>query len=331
MKPRIAISMGDPAGVGPEICLQILKHQEVLSTCVPIIFGDVDVLKRCSAQLDLELPSSIMEQSDWQRQRHECDSPAIVNLNACDAETLVPGELSANTGQAAYRYVTTAIDAAKAGQVSAVTTAPINKEALHAAGINYPGHTEILAERTNSPQYCMLQVSDEVTASFVTTHVGYSEVPRLLTVDRIVEVIELSFNAVQRIRGVPPKIVVCGLNPHAGEHGLFGNGEEENIITPAIEKARSQGIEIDGPLPPDTAFLPNRRRETGCFICMYHDQGHIPLKALAFDTAVNVTLGLPIIRTSVDHGTANDIAWQGIAKTSSMVEALRLASRLATD
>ena len=331
MKPRIAISMGDPAGVGPEICLQILKHQEVLSTCVPIIFGDAAVLKRCSAQLELELPSSIMEQSDWQRQRHECDSPAIVNLNACDAETLVPGELSANTGQAAYRYVTTAIDAAKAGQVSAVTTAPINKEALHAAGINYPGHTEILAERTNSPQYCMLQVSDEVTASFVTTHVGYSEVPRLLTVDRIVEVIELSFNAVQRIRGVPPKIVVCGLNPHAGEHGLFGNGEEENIITPAIEKARSQGIEIDGPLPPDTAFLPNRRRETGCFICMYHDQGHIPLKALAFDTAVNVTLGLPIIRTSVDHGTANDIAWQGIAKTSSMVEALRLASRLATD
>ena len=323
--------MGDPAGVGPEICLQVLKHREVLSTCVPIIFGDAAVLKRCSAQLELELPRSIMEQSDWQQQRHKCDSPAIVNLNACDAEALVPGELSANTGQAAYRYVTTAIDAAKAGQVSAVTTAPINKEALHAAGINYPGHTEILAERTNSPQYCMLQVSDEVTASFVTTHVGYSEVPNLLTVDRIVEVIELSFNAVQRIRGGPPKIVVCGLNPHAGEHGLFGNGEEENIITPAIEKARSQGIEIDGPLPPDTAFLPNRRRETGCFICMYHDQGHIPLKALAFDTAVNVTLGLPIIRTSVDHGTANDIAWQGIAKTSSMVEALRLASRLATD
>ena len=323
--------MGDPAGVGSELCLQILKHQEVLSTCVPIIFGDAAVLKRCSAQLELELPSSIMEQSDWQQQRHKCDSPAIVNLNACDAEALVPGELSGNTGQAAYLYVTSAIDAAKAGHVSAVTTAPINKEALHAAGINYPGHTEILAERTESPQYCMLQVSDEVTASFVTTHVGYSEVPKLLTVDRIVEVIELSFNAVQRIRGGPPKIVVCGLNPHAGEHGLFGNGEEENIIAPAIEKARSQGIEIDGPLPPDTAFLPNRRRETGCFICMYHDQGHIPLKALAFDTAVNVTLGLPIIRTSVDHGTANDIAWQGIAKTSSMVEALRLASRLATD
>ncbi len=323
--------MGDPAGVGPEICLQVLKHQEVLSTCVPIIFGDVSVLKRCSAQLDLAVPKSIVDLSDWQQQSVECNGPTIVNLNAIDAEALVPGQISANTGQAAYRYVTSAIDAAKAGQVSAVTTAPINKEALHAGGINYPGHTEILAERTNSPQYCMLQVSDEVTASFVTTHVGYSEVPRLLTVDRIVEVIELSFNAVRRIRGGPPKIVVCGLNPHAGEHGLFGNGEEENIITPAIEKARSQGIEIDGPLPPDTAFLPNRRRETGCFICMYHDQGHIPLKALAFDTAVNVTLGLPIIRTSVDHGTANDIAWQGIASTSSMVEAIRLAVRLATD
>lgn len=323
--------MGDPAGVGPEICLQVLKHQEVLSTCVPIIFGDVSVLKRCSAQLDLAVPNNIVDLSDWQQQSVQRNGPTIVNLNAIDAEALVPGQISANTGQAAYRYVTSAIDAAKARQVSAVTTAPINKEALHAGGINYPGHTEILAERTNSPQYCMLQVSDEVTASFVTTHVGYSEVPRLLTVDRIVEVIELSFNAVRRIRGGPPKIVVCGLNPHAGEHGLFGHGEEENIIMPAIEKARSQGIEIDGPLPPDTAFLPNRRRETGCFICMYHDQGHIPLKALAFDTAVNVTLGLPIIRTSVDHGTANDIAWQGIANTSSMVEAIRLAVRLATD
>lgn len=327
--PRIAITMGDPAGVGPEICLQVLQQPAINSICIPIVFGDTNVLCRCSAQLEIPMPDTVLSHSDWESQHAQICRPAIVDVNSFGTSSLTPGVVSAKTGQAAYDYIAAAINAAKADQVAAVTTAPINKEALHAAGINYPGHTEILADKTDSPEYCMLQVSDEVTASFVTTHVGYSEVPKLLTIARIVEVIELSFHAVRQIRGGSPKIVVCGLNPHAGEHGLFGNNEEEDIISPAIERARRLGINIDGPLPPDTAFLPNRRRETGCFICMYHDQGHIPLKALAFDTAVNVTLGLPIIRTSVDHGTANDIAWQGIAKTSSMIQAITLATRLA--
>jgi 4-phospho-D-threonate 3-dehydrogenase / 4-phospho-D-erythronate 3-dehydrogenase len=159
-------------------------------------------------------------------------------------------------------------------------------------------------------------------------HVGYSEVPALLTQARILDVIELTAEAMQHLRGTKPKIGVLGLNPHAGEHGLFGNGEEERIIIPAMEAARAIGIDVEGPIPPDTAFLPAKRRSTDAFICMYHDQGHIPLKALAFDTAVNTTLGLPMIRTSVDHGTACDIAWQGKAKGSSMVEAVRLAVRL---
>ena len=329
IRPRIAITMGDPAGVGPEICLQVLQLPAVTSLSVPIVFGDANVLRQCASALRVPLPGIVLDYSEWKSQLATIREPAIVDVQSFAKTSVTPGVVSAETGHAAYDYITAAIDAAKVGQVAAVTTAPINKEALHAAGIKYPGHTEIFAERTDSPQYCMLQVSDEVTASFVTTHVGYSEVPKLLTIDRIVEVIELSFSAVRRIRGGSPKIVVCGLNPHAGEHGLFGNNEEEDIIAPAIEMARQLGIDIEGPLPPDTAFLPSRRQETGCFICMYHDQGHIPLKALAFDTAVNVTLGLPIIRTSVDHGTAIDIAWKGIANTSSMIQAIKLASRLA--
>jgi 4-hydroxythreonine-4-phosphate dehydrogenase len=212
--------------------------------------------------------------------------------------------------------------------VAAVSTAPLNKQALHAAGVNYPGHTEIFAARTNAPRSCMMQYSEEITCTFVTVHVGYREVPGLLTARRILDVIELTAEALARLRARPPELVVCGLNPHAGEHGLFGDREEERIIVPAIEAARSKGISVEGPLPPDTAFLPAKRKATDAFVCMYHDQGHIPVKALAFDSAVNTTLGLPIIRTSVDHGTACDIAWQGKANPSSLFAAVRLALRL---
>lgn len=175
----------------------------------------------------------------------------------------------------------------------------------------------------------MMQYSEAITCTFVTVHVGYAEVPKLLTKERILEVIELSAENLQRIRQRHPKIVVCGLNPHAGEHGLFGNHEEEKIILPAIEMARQKGIDVEGPLPPDTAFLPWKRKSTDVFVCMYHDQGHIPVKALAFDCAVNTTLGLSIIRTSVDHGTALDIAWQGKASPSSLLSAIQLAVQLA--
>ncbi len=180
----------------------------------------------------------------------------------------------------------------------------------------------------NAERSCMLQVSDEVTASFVTCHCGYSEVPAMMTTARILEVIELTHEALIRIRDRVPHLVVCGLNPHAGEHGLFGNDEEETLILPAIEQARTRGINVSGPLPPDTVFIPANRARFDAAICMYHDQGHIPLKALAFDTAVNTTLGLPVTRTSVDHGTALDIAWRGIANPSSLIEAFKLCARL---
>lgn len=327
-KPLIAVTMGDPAGVGPEVCLQLLANEAVREFATPVIFGDARLLARCARQTNLPAPKRIISEIEWAEKCGSIDEPAVLDLFGFDAEDFTPGTVSAKTGAAGYRYVEKSIAAALAKQVAAVATAPLNKEALRAAGIQYPGHTEIFADKTGAKRACMFQYSDEVRASFVTVHCGYHEVPSLLTKERILDVIDLTADAMQRIRGTKPKIAVLGLNPHAGEHGLFGNREEENIIIPAIDAARAKGITIEGPLPPDTAFLPAKRRSTDAFICMYHDQGHIPLKALAFDTAVNTTLGLPIIRTSVDHGTACDIAWQGKATGSSLVEAVRLAAKM---
>jgi 4-hydroxythreonine-4-phosphate dehydrogenase len=310
--PRIAITMGDPAGVGPELCLRLLADERVRAFCAPIIFGDAGVLNRVAKQLGWPEP----------------DSADLHDLKAIDAAAVEPGKVSAACGRAAYEYFTTAIGEALAGRVDAIATAPLNKESLHAAGFPFPGHTEILASRTNAERSCMMLTADAITCSLVTVHVGYREVPALLTVERILDTIELTAAAMERMRGRKPKLLVCGLNPHAGEHGLFGDREEERIIIPAIEAARAKGIDATGPLPPDTAFLPKYRKATDAYVCMYHDQGLIPLKALAFEDAVNVTLGLPIVRTSVDHGTAFDIAWQGTADVSSLVQAVTLAAKL---
>jgi 4-hydroxythreonine-4-phosphate dehydrogenase len=293
-----------------------------------MVVGDYQVLHRCSGAIGVPLPELVIERSQWPACHREIIQPAILNCCNIDAQQLSPGIINATTGQASYEYIQIAMDAAMDRSVAAVTTAPINKEAIHAAGIRFPGHTEMFAARTNSPRSCMMQYSPEITCTFVTVHVGYAEVPQLLTTERILEVIELTVEAMRKLHGREPRLVVCGLNPHAGEHGLFGNREEERVIIPAIEQARKLDVQIEGPLPPDTAFLPEKRQTTDAFVCMYHDQGHIPLKALAFDSAVNTTLGLPIIRTSVDHGTAADIAWQGIARPHSMFAALRLAARL---
>jgi 4-hydroxythreonine-4-phosphate dehydrogenase len=311
--PRIAITMGDPAGVGPELCLRLLRDERVQAVSDPVIVGDRGVLNRVAQHLG------------WPRP----DPARIVDLQAIPAEAVEPGRVAAVCGKAAYIYVTHAITEACAGRVDAICTGPINKESLHAAGIPFPGHTEILAELTKAERSCMMLTSETITCSLVTVHVGYAAVPGLLSRERIRDTIELTADALQRLRGRKPRLLVCGLNPHAGEHGLFGDREEERLIAPAIADARAQGIDVDGPLPPDTAFLPKHRRATDAYVCMYHDQGLIPLKALAFEEAVNVTLGLPIVRTSVDHGTAFDIAWQGVADGSSFVRAVELAARLA--
>lgn len=323
-KPKIAVTMGDPAGVGPEVCLDLLANEAIAEVCTPVVFGTRSVLEACAKQTGRSFSCRIVEETSLET----CDEPALLDIGAIGMDDFTPGTVNATTGRAGYDYITRAIDLALAGKVGGVATAPINKEALRAAGIHQPGHTEIFAERTKAERACMMLTSEVLTCSFVTVHVGYHEVPDLLTIERIEEVIDLTREAMRRIRGREPKLVVCGLNPHAGEGGLFGNREEERLIVPAIENAREGGADLVGPLPPDTAFLEWRRAETDAFICMYHDQGHIPLKALAFDKAINTTLGLPIVRTSVDHGTALDIAWQGTANPSSLFEAVQLAARL---
>ncbi|RPF92015.1 MAG: 4-hydroxythreonine-4-phosphate dehydrogenase PdxA, partial [Roseibacillus sp. TMED18] len=300
--PKIAVTMGDPAGVGPEICLELLGNKRVSEHCVPIVFGDADVLSRCA-----EKTGKLKSYKEITRaELNMADAPSVLSLDGIDIDQLTPGSISEATGHATYRYLESAITACRRSEVDAVTTAPANKTALHQAGITQPGQTEIFAEHTGTDTFCMMLTSDVLTCSFVTVHVGYHEVAGMLTTERILKVIELTYRSIKHLRNREPQLAVCGLNPHAGEGGLFGNREEELIIAPAIERARALGMRIVGPLPPDTAFLPERRAVTDAFICMYHDQGHIPLKALAFDRAVNCTLGLPIIRTSVDHGTAFD-------------------------
>ncbi len=324
MLPRIAVTMGDPAGIGPEICLQLLANERIQEDCIPIVIGDAEVLEAAADATGLTPCNRVFENLATARE------PGVLDLPTINADEFSPGTVSAATGEAAYKFIAAAIAAALGDDVQAVTTGPINKEALAEASIRFPGHTEILADKTGAKSVCMMQYSEEITCTFVTVHVGYADVPRHLNTDRILEVIELTANALQGIRKRDPKLLVCGLNPHAGEHGLFGNREEETIIAPAVARAAEKGIQVEGPVSPDSAFTPERRNHFDAVVCMYHDQGHIPVKALAFDNAVNTTLGLPIIRTSVNHGTALDIAWQGKANPNSLFEAVRLAAKLAS-
>ncbi len=330
-RPRIAVTMGDPAGVGPELCLQLLANDELAQLATAVVFGDARLLDRVAMRLRLMPPERVVTFAEWSADPAQITRPTVVDLQQLDSAAIEPGQISAVGGAASYRYLEQAIQAALARQVAAICTAPIHKEALHAAGIQHPGHTEILAELTGAERVVMMLTSETITCALVTAHVGLAEVPDLLSVERIVTTIELTHAAMHQLRGREPRLVVCGLNPHAGEHGLFGEQEEERLIQPAIDAARQRGMLIEGPLPPDTAFLPARRATTDAYICMYHDQGLIPLKMLAFDEGINITLGLPIVRTSVDHGTAYDIAWQGKASANSLFSAFRLAARLGAD
>lgn len=327
MLPLLAITMGDPAGIGPEICLRLLAHQPTLELCRPVIFGDAAILTAVARTCRLRFSVPILAASQWPDGHRSLVGPAVLNLQKIGVSEVTPGVVSAATGRASHAYILAAIRAALAGEVAGVVTAPIHKEALHAAGVPHPGHTEIFAEETKAARTCMMLTSPELTCSLATIHVSLREVPSLLTTAGILDAIELTAAAMERLRGRKPRLAVCGLNPHAGEGGLFGD-EEERIIRPAIAAATARGYDVVGPLPPDTAFRPELRQETDAYICMYHDQGLIPLKMLAFDEGVNVTLGLPIVRTSVDHGTACDIAWQGKASATSLIEAVRLAARL---
>ncbi|GAA5506887.1 4-hydroxythreonine-4-phosphate dehydrogenase PdxA [Novipirellula caenicola] len=308
-RKKIAITVGDVAGIGPEIALKCVSSTEITAICTPILFGPKAVLERAANQFDLPMPS-------------------VVDLPLANLDALVPGQFSADTGRASFEAVCAAIDATRDQQTAAIVTGPIQKEAWHDAGIEFPGHTELLAARTGTHDFSMMLTSEAISCVLATIHIPLADVPTSLTSQGILRAIRMGADALQRRLKRPPRIAVCGLNPHAGENGLFSHGEESQIIEPAINQARQEGHEVIGPLPPDTAFTPAMRNKIDVYVCMYHDQGLIPLKALAFDDAVNVTLGLPIVRTSVDHGTAMNLAWKGIANHTSMMSAIRMAADL---
>lgn len=342
-KPILGLTMGDPAGIGPEICLRALREPSVLAECVPVLFGDAFVIRWLLSLESLSFlgwkghkgtetaaasPCRTISLAEWQEGVISTE-PLIVDFATPGLDKLEPGQISAVAGQAGYRYIQEAIRAALAGKIAAVVTAPIHKEALRLSGVDFPGHTEIFTALTGAPRSCMLLYSEKLTVSMVTTHIGYHEVPGNLSVERVLNVIELTAEAMRWMLRRAPRIGVCGLNPHAGEHGLFGQGEEEKFVVPAVAEAKRRGIDATGPLVPDAAFTAGQRSKYDAFVCLYHDQGHIPFKMLAFDTGVNLTLGLPIIRTSVDHGTAFDIGWQGKADPTSLYSAIHIAAQLA--
>jgi 4-phospho-D-threonate 3-dehydrogenase / 4-phospho-D-erythronate 3-dehydrogenase len=319
--------MGDPAGVGPELCLRLLRDRRVAAKCLPVIFGNAGVLRELARRCRIPFRTTIVPLYEWKREK-PLPFPVVVDCGFIDGRRVRPGKVQAACGRAAYGYIKEAAAAAMSGRVAAIATAPINKEAMNLANVPYPGHTEMLAAITGAKHVCMMMACDGMAVSLVTIHVPYSEVPGLLTRTRIARTIGLTDKAMRRLGVRNPRLVVCGLNPHAGENGMFGN-EERKVIVPAVRSARAKGMNVEGPLPPDTAFLPGRRRTTDAYIVMYHDQGLIPFKMLAFDKGVNITLGLPIVRTSVDHGTAFDIAWKGKASPESLIQSVLWAVKLA--
>lgn len=322
----VAVSMGDPAGVGPELCLRILGDEKLFRKAKPLVFGDLSVLLQVAKRCHLPVPQGILKVEDW-RKGSDIRGISVIDCGCMAGMKVKPGQVNAACGKASFGYVREAIQAALDGRVAGVATSPINKEAWSLAGIRFPGHTEAFAALTHASRVCMMLYSERMACGFVTTHIPYAKVSRALTIERILEVMELTHEALKKLRGRAPRLTVCGLNPHAGEHGLFGK-EEDEVIRPAIAMAVRKGIKATGPLPPDAAFILQQRDKTDGFICMYHDQGHIPFKMLAFDEGVNISLGLPVVRTSVDHGTAFDIAWRGKASPQSLIQAILCATRL---
>jgi len=325
-KPVIAITMGDPGGVGPEIILKSLNTKAVWDACRPVIIGDRGVLELAKGPLSIGTRKALSTVSDPSELAE--GEAAVIDLKNVGKDELTVGKAGAYAGHAAVGYIRKAVELALAGKVDAVVTAPINKETLKMAGYKYPGHTELLAELTGTTDYGMMLVGGTLRVILVTIHCALKDVPGQINMGAVLGTIRLAYSAC-RAMGVPrPRIVVAGLNPHAGEGGIFGDEEILHII-PACEAARAEGMDVTGPLPPDTLFYKAHKGQFDIVVAMYHDQGLIPLKMLAFGHAVNVTVGLPIIRTSVDHGTAYDIAGKGIADPDSLISAIQLAAEMA--
>ncbi len=329
--PRLAITMGDPGGVGPEIIVKACRRLQpriAAGTLRLLVIGHLSALNAARALLNetLDFPEST-------------DAPLGFLAAGEEAEPLVFGKIAPEAGRFAYLAVERAVELALAGEIDAIVTAPLNKEALNLAGYHYAGHTDMLAALTKTRSSVMLLAHGDMRVGHVTTHVALADVPKLLTPERLRRTIDLTHAAVRDLGISRPRVAVAALNPHAGEGGLFGRQDIE-ITTPVVEQCRADGMDITGPVPGDTVFVKLRARQFDAVVAMYHDQGHIPVKLLGFDvdpatgtwralSGVNITLGLPVIRTSVDHGTAFDIAGTGVANEESMIEAIEYAERLA--
>ena len=323
-KPTVpmAITMGDASGVGPEIVLRRAAEGAFADEAV-VVYGDLGVLRHGVELLGLDVEmEAITDPRQWRRGVLQ-----VVDAGLLEAADHRPGVIDAASGAAARQYVVAATDDALAGSVAGIVTMPMNKEATQLSDPGFVGHTELIAAACGVQRYTMMLTAGDLAVTHVSTHVSLSEAIRRVTTSRVTEVIELTHETLRRFLE-RPRIAVCGVNPHAGEHGLFGSEDADQIV-PAIEAAQAAGIDASGPHPADTVFHQAvHRKRFDAIVCMYHDQGHTPMKLLAFETGVNVTVGLPIVRTSVDHGTAFDIAWQGVAFTGSLDHALRWAWRL---
>jgi 4-phospho-D-threonate 3-dehydrogenase / 4-phospho-D-erythronate 3-dehydrogenase len=325
-RPLLGITMGDPAGIGPEVVLKALAHAEVFARCRPLVIGDHRILERAAKGLGLDLALEVVTAPA--QGTYAPGQLTLLDLESAPTHAIPVGEATAAAGAAAVAYVFRACDLALAGEIDAVVTAPLNKAAMHLAGFDYAGHTELLTERTGAERVSMLLIGPNLRIVHVSTHVSLTDAIARVTPQRVGDVIQIAHDACRALGIARPRIGVAGLNPHASEGGIFGDDEARHI-TPAIEAARARGLDVSDPQPPDTVFLRATKGAYDVVVAQYHDQGHIPMKLLAFDSGVNVSYGLPIIRTSVDHGTAFDIAGKGIASESSMLAAIDVAVQMA--
>jgi 4-phospho-D-threonate 3-dehydrogenase / 4-phospho-D-erythronate 3-dehydrogenase len=324
--PTIAITMGDPSGIGPEIIMKALGRAHVRSICRPLVIGDSARLRKAAQIVGSSLQVTSLETPD--QARYPADTVECIDLRIVP-EHHAFGQVSALSGEAAFRYIECAVRLVKEGAAQAICTAPLSKEALHAAGHKYPGHTELLAHLTGTKEVSMMLVAPKLRVIHVTTHMGLIDAIERIDAALVERTIGRAHATLVKSGIASPRIGVCGINPHAGENGLFGRGEEAEKIEPAIAACLRKGWNVKGPLPADTLFFLAARGDYDIVVAMYHDQGHGPIKVLGLEAGVNITVGLPVIRTSVDHGTAFDIAGKGIADEGSLIEALRQAAELA--
>lgn len=322
-RPFLAVTMGDPAGVGPEIVLKALSRLNSYEGARPIVIGDLDVLERVAPAVGFQgRMHTVLGPKDFQEGVLNVLSLGLINKD------YLFGKVQAKCGRAALGYIKKAVALAMAGEVGGIVTAPINKEALQLAGCPHPGHTELLAELTGAKEFGMMLAGKDLRAIHLSTHVSLKEAVELVKKERVLAMIRLASCAMMDFGVQTPRIAVAGLNPHAGEAGMFGLEEREEIL-PAILKAKEEGILAEGPFPPDTVLLHVKEGLFDIALCLYHDQGHIALKLYDFKGFVNVTVGLPIVRTSVDHGTAFDKAGKGIADDANLLLAIELAAKMA--